>query len=216
MIRRRDIKCMQASSWLNDEVINLCVALLQERNKARREAGIGPDCYFHNTFFVNKLFTALNKYDYKSVRRWTAPKRLKRTFPGEFDSILELDRIIIPVHLGIHWVCAVISLQDSQIWWYDSLGVSGVHAEALKQYVHDEYEDKLQRDVDTSDWEVIVPDVPQQLNGHDCGVFTLMFAEYSSRDVAFNFQQKHMQSFRAKIVADICHHHRITNGWPAE
>ena len=30
----------------------LCVALLQERNKARREAGIGPDCYFHNTFFL--------------------------------------------------------------------------------------------------------------------------------------------------------------------
>ena len=58
------------------------------------------------------------------MRRWTAPKRLKRTFPGEFDSILELDRIIIPVHLGIHWVCAVISLQDSQIWWFDSLGVS--------------------------------------------------------------------------------------------
>ena len=61
-----------------------------------------------------------------------------------------------------------------------------------------------------------VPDVPQQLNGHDCGVFTLMFAEYSARGAAFNFQQKHMQSFRAKIVADVCHHHRITNGWPAE
>ena len=58
--------------------------------------------------------------------------------------------------------------------------------------------------------------MPQQLNGHDCGVFTLMFAEYSSRDATFNFQQEHMQSFRAKIVADICHHHRITNGWPAE
>ena len=62
------------------------------------------------------------------MRRWTAPKRLKRTFPGEFDSILELDRIIIPVHLGMHWVCAVISLQDSQIWWFDSLGVSALHA----------------------------------------------------------------------------------------
>ena len=27
--------------------------------------------------------------------------------------------------------------------------------EALKQYMHDEYQDKLQRDVDTSDWEVM-------------------------------------------------------------
>ena len=34
----------------------LRAGLLQERNKARREAGLGPDCYFHNTFFVNKLF----------------------------------------------------------------------------------------------------------------------------------------------------------------
>ena len=29
LIRRRDIKCMQAASWLNDEVINVWMGMLQ-------------------------------------------------------------------------------------------------------------------------------------------------------------------------------------------
>ena len=29
MIKRRDIRCMQASSWLNDEVINVWMGMLQ-------------------------------------------------------------------------------------------------------------------------------------------------------------------------------------------
>ena len=71
---------------------------------------------------------------------------------------------------------AGISMQDSYFYCFNSLGMSAAphksgsaqqHCccclqgqepdiiEALKQYVHDEYEDKLQRDVDTSDWEVM-------------------------------------------------------------
>lgn len=46
-------------------------------------------------------------------------------------------------------------------------------------------------------------DIPKQLNGCDCGVFALMFAEYQSRDAPFTFDQRHMEYFRVKVVADI-------------
>ncbi len=39
-------------------------------------------------------------------------------------SVLECDKLIIPVHLGCHWTCAVISLRDRGISYFDSLGVS--------------------------------------------------------------------------------------------
>ena len=46
-------------------------------------------------------------------------------------------------------------------------------------------------------------DIPKQLNGCDCGVFALMFAEYQSRDAPFTFDQRHMEYFRVKVLADI-------------
>ncbi len=39
-------------------------------------------------------------------------------------TVLECDKLIIPVHLGCHWTCAVISLRDRGISYFDSLGVS--------------------------------------------------------------------------------------------
>lgn len=41
------------------------------------------------------------------------------------------------------------------------------------------------------------------MNSCDCGVFTLMFADYQSRDAPFTFDQRHMEYFRVKVIADI-------------
>ena len=50
-------------------------------------------------------------------------------------------------------------------------------------------------------------DIPKQLNGCDCGVFALMFAEYQSRNAPFTFDQRHMEYFRVKVLADIMSEH---------
>ena len=39
------------------------------------------------------------------------------------DTVLEVDRIIMPVHLGNHWTCAVINLAAKELVYYDSMGV---------------------------------------------------------------------------------------------
>ena len=46
-------------------------------------------------------------------------------------------------------------------------------------------------------------DIPEQLNGCDCGVFMLKYAEYMSREAEFSFTQHHMPYFRQQIVYEI-------------
>ena len=42
-------------------------------------------------------------------------------------TILEVDRVIMPVHLGNHWTCAVIDLAAQELVYYDSMGVRSKH-----------------------------------------------------------------------------------------
>jgi Ulp1 family protease len=38
-------------------------------------------------------------------------------------TVLEVDRVIVAVHLGNHWTCALIDLAKQELCYYDSLGV---------------------------------------------------------------------------------------------
>ena len=39
------------------------------------------------------------------------------------DTILKVDCVIMPVHLGNHWTCAVIDLAAKELVYHDSMGV---------------------------------------------------------------------------------------------
>ena len=124
-IKGHDMATLGPSNWLNDEIINVCMGMLQERDRKHREEKKGsPTCHFFNSFFLNKLYKDSGKYNYAEVQRWTRPIRLKNA--GQpFASILECDRIIIPANQGnMHWVCAVIDIKNQKFIMYDSLGVS--------------------------------------------------------------------------------------------
>jgi Ulp1 family protease len=70
------------------------------------------------------------------------------------------------------------------------------------KYLHDEAN---KRDVqfNRNDWTCEEEEVPQQENGYDCGVFTIIYADLLSEDLPLNFSQKNITRFRRKIVADI-------------
>lgn len=44
-----------------------------------------------------------------------------------------------------------------------------------------------------------VQDIPEQYNGNDCGVFTLMYAEHLGRGGDLNFSQADMPDLRVKV-----------------
>lgn len=201
-VTRSDFECMKPGQWLNDEVINFYIALLQDRDTRRKSEQKGPRCFFFNTFFYHKLRSG--GYSYRGVSRWSTAKRLKQQGVG-YESILECDKIIVPIHQPAHWTMAVINLRDQQLEYYDSLG--GADSEVLdllSRYIEDEAKDKQGKELDTSGWmRLFARNIPRQMNGSDCGVFAIKYGEYCSRDAGFQFSQEDMPYFRQRIVADV-------------
>ncbi|CAG9462350.1 unnamed protein product [Pedinophyceae sp. YPF-701] len=211
-----DVATLRGLGWLNDEVMNCYLALLQARDTRWREEERGtPKCHFFNTFFFAKLYYNNRKYDYAGVKRWTKTKAIQRQ-GQKSECVLDCDLLLVPVHLGNHWTCAAVDLRNKALHFLDSLG--GACDEALESmacWVRDEYKDKRGEVMDVSDWERTAwgSDCPQQDNCSDCGVFSLMFANLLSRGLAPPLQYEldgeevlcadRMPYFRKRVAYDI-------------
>lgn len=185
-ITRHDISTLAGLNWLNDEVVNFYMNLLIERGKNDNY----PNVYAFNTFFYPKLI----KTGFSSVRRWTRKVDL-----------FSYDLLLVPIHLGVHWCMATIDIRNKSIRYFDSmLGDNNKCLESLYTYMKEEHQDKKSSPLDMTEWTVEnVKDIPQQMNGSDCGMFACMFAEYLSRDAPITFDQQHMPYFRRKMVYEI-------------
>ena len=71
-ITRGKLKCLEPGSWLNDEVINFHMKMLQERSAS---GDAYAPSWFCSTFFFSKLTNeqadGRREYTYKNVMRWT-------------------------------------------------------------------------------------------------------------------------------------------------
>ncbi|XP_028751657.1 ubiquitin-like-specific protease ESD4 isoform X2 [Neltuma alba] len=154
------LRCLKPGAWLNDEVINLYLELLKEREK--REPKKFLKCHFFNTFFYKKLIGGRSGYDFRSVRRWTSQRKLGY-------SLIECDKIFVPIHKEIHWCLAIINKKDKKLQYLDSLrGIDNQVLKVLARYFVDEVKDKNGTDVDISSWErEFVEDLPKQENGYN-------------------------------------------------
>ncbi|KAI3501692.1 hypothetical protein L1887_29651 [Cichorium endivia] len=190
------LQCLRPGAWLNDEVINVYLELLKERENKEPEKFL--KCHFFNTFFYKKLVSGNIGYDYKSVRRWTTQRKLGY-------SLLECDKIFVPVHKETHWCLAVINKKEEKFQYLDSLGgVDKQVMRALAKYIVDEVKDKNGEDIDVSSWkQEYVKDLPKQENGFDCGVFMIKYADFYSRGVDLCFKQEHMPYFRLRTAKEI-------------
>ena len=180
-ISSADLDSLRDKNWLNDNVINFYMELLRDRN---------PTCHVFNTFF----YPSLKEHGYQKVRRWT--RRV---------DVFSFAKILIPIHLGMHWTLAVVDFGAKQIGYYDSMsGTNHTCTNIIKDYLHQECLDKKQKEFDFSLWSIkFHKNIPQQSNGYDCGVFTLVFADYVAADKSFDFSQSQMPFYRKKITFEI-------------
>ncbi|CAG9534952.1 unnamed protein product [Cercopithifilaria johnstoni] len=187
-ITRKDLLTLKGLDWLNDEVVNFYMNLICERSK--NDANL-PKAYAFNSFFYSTLSTK----GYASVRRWTR----------KID-VFSYEILLIPVHLGAHWCLAVIDFKNRIIDYYDSMGGSNDRClDILSEYLCEESLDKKKQEFDLSGWQLMNRyDIPQQMNGSDCGMFACKFAEYASRRAQISFNQEHMPYFRERMVFEIC------------
>ncbi|XP_040834890.1 sentrin-specific protease 1 [Ochotona curzoniae] len=189
-ITRKDIQTLNHLNWLNDEIINFYMNMLMERSK---EKGL-PSVHAFNTFFFTKLKTA----GYQAVKRWT--KKV---------DVFSVDILLVPIHLGVHWCLAVVDFRKKSITYYDSMG--GVNTEAcrtLLQYLKQESIDKKRKEFDTNGWQLFSKrsqEIPQQMNGSDCGMFACKYADCITKDRPINFTQQHMPYFRKRMAWEILH-----------
>lgn len=188
-ICRKDVQTLRGLNWLNDEIINFYMSLICERGKDESNSYLKVHAF--TTFFYPKLI----KDGFMSLRRWTRKV-----------DIFSFDMIIIPLHLGLHWTLAVIDFDCREIRYYDSMnGNNGECLKALRNYLVEEHKDKKGAPYDLSDWNFLHnKNLPQQMNGSDCGMFACKYAEYLSRaKTNFNFNQSHMPYFRRRMIWEI-------------
>ncbi|XP_066440433.1 sentrin-specific protease 1-like isoform X2 [Eleutherodactylus coqui] len=189
-ITRKDIMTLNSLNWLNDEIINFYMNLLMERSKRK---GL-PKVHAFNTFFFPKLKCA----GFPAVKRWT--KKV---------DVFGVDILLVPVHLGVHWCLAVIDFRKKTTTYYDSMG--GTNNEACKillQYLKQESQDKKGICFDTNGWLLSSKkshEIPQQMNGSDCGMFACKYADYITKEREITFTQHHMPYFRKRMVWEIIH-----------
>ncbi|KAL6519824.1 hypothetical protein OROMI_032718 [Orobanche minor] len=190
------LQCLKPQAWLNDEVINLYLELLKEREK--REPGKFLKCHFFNTFFYKKLIGGRGGYNFQSVRRWTTQRKLGY-------NLLECDKIFVPIHKEVHWCLAIINNKEEKFQYLDSLrGCDDQVLNVLAKYFVDEVKDKCGEDINAGSWvQELVTELPEQENGFDCGVFMIKYADFYSRDVGLCFKQKHMPYFRRRTAKEI-------------
>jgi len=184
--------------WLNDEIVNFCMSMLQERDMelVSRNPSRTPS-FFFNSYFISKLLDE-GGYKYSNVKRWSTRFKI---------NIFELSKVFFPVNISNnHWTMAMVDMKKKQVCYYDSFHAKGdKYLNGLMNYVVDEGLAKHNIVVDRSEWTFISANnsSPMQTNGCDCGVFSIMCADFLSDDLPLSYHQSEMNTFRSKICADI-------------
>lgn len=188
-------------NWLDDELINFYMAMLDDRDieKSKKFPGRRHNLYFQS-FFYSKMYEN-NEYKYINVERWTISHFEKTSL-----TIFDLDKIFIPINTGnTHWTLAVVYVQEKKISYYDSFhGAGSVRLNNIKNWIKDEAA-KARIDFNISEWTTVDENsAPVQTNSVDCGMFTLLVADYISDDLPLNYiKQKDMKEHRIKMGAAI-------------
>ncbi|KAH9287436.1 hypothetical protein KI387_031553, partial [Taxus chinensis] len=182
-ITRQCFQCLKPMGKLNDEVINLYLELLKEREE--REPLKSLKCHFFNTFFYVKLAEGPT-YDYEGAKKWAKSCKLG------YD-VFDCDSIFVPIHKPNHWCLAIINIKEKKIQYLDSLhgrDPDNYVLNVLARYIKDDGKDNCREDMGLSKWQrEHVKNLPRQMNDYDCGMFMLKYADYLSRGIPISFTQ---------------------------
>ncbi|CAJ1459727.1 unnamed protein product [Effrenium voratum] len=151
-LTRRHLSCLLPDEWVNDEVVNAYLRLVQDFSK-------GVWC--PNTFFWPKL----EEGGHAAVERWARRAAI---------DVALLRCIIVPLHLeGCHWALAVMKMSQRTIEYFDSLGLAAPDnlQSRLSEYA------SMEASALSGCWKLKVATAQLQENTSDCGVFMLAYAE---------------------------------------
>lgn len=175
-LKGQDFACLRGSRWLNDEVMNSFMALLNARND--KYHGVDDDVIMtdvRDAMGVTRVGGLLNYNNDERVdclKIFKQPRPRVHAFNTFFFSrmtqgngydyrgvqrwlrrakkhVRDLDLIFVPINLSnFHWVLAVIDIRNRQFLYFDSMMGSVVmnSVDILKRWLFDEVCDKASHD----------------------------------------------------------------------
>jgi sentrin-specific protease 1 len=201
VVTRKHFISLNPGNWLGDVVVNSYIAVLRNichRNKLK--------IHWWNSFFFTKVYEN-NLFNYKNVKRWAK----KQVVGG---NIFDMNKMLVPVHKGFHWVLIEVDMKKNELNFYDSMvqilksKVAIDMMDAVAQYINKEAEKRNIENLDARSWKMtIVTTSPQQTNGCDCGVFMLQtgraLMNINPGIGGIYFHQGHMDYYRYLIGASL-------------
>jgi Ulp1 family protease len=140
------------------------------------------------------------RYDYHGVRTW-----FEKTF-GDGMKVSDMSTLVVFQNQNrMHWVCYGIFLKQKFIQGFDSMGGGDVEAlKSIYHWLHDSMESEG-KTLTSTEWCLYTAprDQPNQRNGYDCGLFTILFALCSAKNLPLNLVQ---QSIMNRGRCQLWHH----------
>ena len=161
-----NLEPLSGNNWLNDIIINEYNSLLMNKF---------TDIFIYPSYFSQSLFT-LNR-DYENLKRYTRSK-----------DIFAFRIIMFPLIELSHWFLAVYEVENNYFYMLDpytrdqptehTINEHMMRLEKIETcYLQKHYENQKQKEwAETSRSVKIPPAIPEQMDGHNCGIFLLEFA----------------------------------------
>jgi hypothetical protein len=182
------------SSWLNDNAVNGWFKAIVERKKDevgyKKTSSTSPPFAAMNSAWLDNV----QKKGMKSISRWS--KRMDVSGA----KLLQSERIFFPINSGSHWTLLIISPQDRQISFLDSLGGEGPRYIAhAREWLAMELGNAYVAD----DWTEVIGQSSAQDNMDDCGVFTCLNGLASAKGREFTEVNPDRMPLARRMIAAV-------------
>lgn len=210
-----DYRALSDNHWLNDAVMNSYIELLNRRDdqlraeheKKRalerfRPAPPYAGARVMSTFFLDRLWSEHQGYNYLCVSRWAVKAGV---------DLKTVDQVLIPVNLDrVHWVLIVVDLHRREFLFCDPYGSADQSGTVrhVRRWLRDEAVQQLGADMVAEwaieDWEAVVGNgLPKQVDSSSCGVFTLMAASVLAVGETCRHTQDDIPDLRRRLAIDL-------------
>ncbi|KAI0406264.1 hypothetical protein F4802DRAFT_613476 [Xylaria palmicola] len=164
-LKPRDFnKLVPPTAWLNDDCVHatLCCLAASINKKANVKPKVDPP----KCVAVSSLYWKSFCDDHKKLY----PRPFSRKWNMTAENFLNIETVLIPVNLGVHWTLLVIRPSRRTVSYLDSFQQRNErqlgHAyEWLRLFLGDKFVE--------DDWDTQEFGAPRQTNAYDCGMFVI-------------------------------------------
>ena len=171
--------------WLNDEVIDQYMHLLDSRN---------PTFY---RVLGSTVWRKLSRDGFEGLKKWHVVQSI---------DLNTLRAVTFPCNiLNNHWRLCVVNVDQKRLEIWDSMSSTAIdqidreNFAAMRAFV----EGIAEAEGITSNWSELKMSVPQQTNCDDCGIFVCKNADFLSDGWSLKVKQVHITYFRKRMMLEL-------------